>query len=314
MTNTDSHTKKRAVLLGLRSTLGWIFLFAALALSLIYAEQIRDGVVYGIRLSALGVIPAVFPYFVLSDLICTIRLGANALSRSFSSLFGLPPSLLTGFVFGGICGFPIGAKLCADCYRDSRVSRDDCERGICLCSNPSLGFCVGAVGIGCFGNTGVGYLLFFAMLSSTVLVGMFYKKKPTKFYISNEISKQKFNFAVSIKNAGLASLSVSSFIIFFSAIISLADCLVENELLIGLLAALLEVGNATARLALLPISEPILIALCGFALGFSGLSVLLQARASLPSEISLCRLYLFKLLEGLLSGIIALVLALLFFA
>ena len=289
-----------------------VFCISILFISVIFAEKIKEGVIYGIRLSALCVIPSVFPFFVLSDIICTIRLPSGKLAKGFERLIGVRGELFDCFIFSTVCGFAVGAKLCSEKGRTVFLSKNEMANALFLCSNPSLGFCIGAVGAVCFSSVEAGLLLFCSMLSATIITGLLFREKDvvkSSYYEnSDNILRQKFDFATSIKNAALASLSVSSFIIFFSAIVSLIEGLNIGELPLAIISSVFEVGNACARLSALDLPRTLSFPLCGFALGFSGLSVILQARSSTRYSIPFGRMFLFKLTEGVLCAAFSLAL------
>ena len=167
--------------------------------------------------------------------------------------------------------------------------------------------------MGCLSSLALGFLLYFSMLFSTVLTGALFRTKQSEIAFCNEISRQKFDLSSSIKSAGFTSLTVCSFVTFFSAVISLAECLVKSPLFSALISALFEIGNAAARASALDPGLNIKIPLLGFALGFSGLSVILQAKAALPPQIKLKKLPIFKLVEGCLCAGISLGLYFMFY-
>lgn len=278
-----------------------------------YADITKSGVLFGMRLGALEVIPAIFPFFVLSDYVYYNKiLSSRWLSKIFGNILGLPSSLFPSFILGSLFGFPIGAKCCSLEYKNG-TPKSAVERGVCLCSNPSLAFCSFAVGMGCFSSIGTGLCLYFSMLISTLLLGIAFRKKQSLFNITDVNSRQSFEFADSVKAAANVSLSVCSFIAFFSAVIFLVESFIQNIYLTAVLSSFLEIGCASHKIATLKLSEIAKISLLGFSLGYSGLSVIFQARASLPKEISILRLHIFKLFEGMLCAFISPIIYSLFF-
>lgn len=289
----------------IQNALACILVLTVVILSFAFAKEIKMGVLFGMRIAALDVIPAVFPFFVLSDYLYTADFFRG---RIFGSLFCRPFCLHKRFartlILACFFGFPIGAKCCAEEYKYG-ASENDTETAVCLSSNPSAAFCIFAVGMGCLDSIRLGVLLFLSMISATFITGILFRRKNYNVYFSREIAGQRFDFSVSIKSAGIISVSVCSFIMFFSAVISLTECFVKNTFISATLSSFFEVGNACARIANLSSEITFKIALLGFALGFSGLSVILQAKAALPPQIKLKKLPIFKLTEGCICALIS---------
>lgn len=285
--------------------LEWLTVIATVVLSFRFAREIKDGVLFGMRLGALEVIPAIFPFFVLSDYICCSGLlDFKKTKKLFEKIFGISGDFCTPFILGCLFGFPIGAKCCSQVFSQSSRLRYDCERAVCLSSNPSLSFCAFAVGLGCLSDLKLGIVIYFSMILSTILVGLMARGKCVYSPISDDIPRQSFDFATSIKSAGLGSMAVCSFIAFFSAIVSLVENLFSSEFAGTVVSCFLEVGNACSRIGLLGLGLLPSLMVYGFAIGFSGISVILQARAALPSDVRISKLCIFKMAEGVVCSVI----------
>lgn len=296
----------------LRSSLELFAVLSVIVVSFIFAKEIKNGVLFGMRFGALEVISAVFPFFILADYMYSHQvLSCSFLKKPFTRLFGLSERFLRTFILASLFGFPIGAKCCAEEYKLG-ASEDEIKTAVYISSNPSLAFCVFAVGMGCLSSLALGFLLYCSMLSATAFAGLIFKRNHYKSENPSEISRQSFDLSFSIRSAGFSSLSVCSFITFFSAVISLVECFIKSPLICAFLSCFFEIGNASARASILPIKMIEKIPLLGFGLGFSGLSVILQAKAALPPQIKLKGFTLFKLIEGCVCALISLALFSLF--
>ena len=103
----------------------------------------------GLSLCARTVIPSLFPFMVISELM--VRSGAGeALGRLFSRpmryLFGLSGAGCTAVVLGSLCGFPVGARTAVALYDRNAISRRECEHLLTFCNCPSSAFLVTAGG------------------------------------------------------------------------------------------------------------------------------------------------------------------------
>ena len=270
---------------------------------LCFSKEMKLGVLEGIRLSSEILIPTLFPFFILSDYWSKnfYISDSSPFSRIFVRLFHIPPCGLLAFITGIICGFPLGVKVARDLY-----DRDEIDQGqlTSLCgfsNNPSMAFVISGVGLGIFGSVSIGILLFLSCLLSAIACGVLFRQEETKVTKHANISRQKFILVESIKNAGLTSITVSSYVIFFSAII----CVVKNS---PLLAPYLELCSAVEIISKSSFNTSQKLALIAFSLGFSGLSVHMQSFSFMGDRVKKSRYLLMKLAQGLLSSLIILIL------
>ena len=284
-----------------------ICLFFALIM-LIFSNDMKSGVLYGINLSINTIVPTLFPFFILSDLWSSqLSINKNSVIGSlFQRMFGINGIASSAFLCGTVCGFPLGAKSAVDYYNAGVINKKELERLCALSSNPSCAFVISGIGAGMYGDAKLGIILYFCVIFSSIFVGLITKDKGYEIAETGEISRQSFNLVDSIKNAGISSIAVSSYIIFFSALISLWRSLCQNEYFNLLFSSFAEVSSACCIIKdwqTTPTSFS--LALTAFALGFSGLSVHLQAFSFLPSFVSKKKFILLKFMVGLLSFLLS---------
>lgn len=135
----------------------------------------RDAVISSLKLSVMYVVPAVFPCAVLSGIIVRLggakKLGSIA-ERPMRALFSLPGEAMCALLLGFFCGFPIGAKTCAELYAQGGLSRDEAERLLAFSSLPSPAFVMNAVGSGMLGSRRAGVFLFAALVALSLAAGV----------------------------------------------------------------------------------------------------------------------------------------------
>ena len=278
-----------------------IILFIA---SICFGSALKEGVIYGFKICFMNIIPTLFPFFILSDL-WSAYISFPPDSRLFGLLkpLGLDYNSLDAFLIGNVCGFPLGAKILTAKYNSGIIGKEELTSLIPLCTNPSLAFVVSGIGAGLLGSIKVGFLLYFSTIISSVLIYLAFPHKSENAEKSAFKSEQSFSLVDSIKNAGISCITISSFIIFFSAIIGLAKFLIKNEIILSIVSAFFEVGSACSIISehsgLLDIFYLPLIA---FSLSFSGISVFLQVLSVTPSDLSKRRYLSRKLLQGILSA------------
>ena len=252
------------------------------------APRVREWILEGGRTALFRVLPAVFPYLVLTFLVCRTgvarRVGRLA-GRPFSRLFALPPACASAVFLGLLSGFPLGAKCAAELYREGLCGKEDAERLLAFCNFCGAPFILSAVGQGIFGSPAVGWLIFAVQSAAALLFGIFYRrpKRPVSFCAlpaGQSVPLTASLFAKSVAEAGLSGLSIVSFILFFSipagalrAAISHFPALIPYlPLFVGTFE--ISSGVSTVGCGGLPA-----LALCCLVVGFSGLSVMMQVRS-----------------------------------
>ncbi len=300
----------------INSSLTLAALIATFIITLFLSDKISHSVKSGLSLCANVIIPSVFPFIVLSDFLYAF-LDFSYLKHIgdiFERVFKINHSGLYPFFLGIICGFPLGVKCATELYLDEKITRDECERLIGFCNNTGPAFLVCGIGLGLRNNIRDGFILYFVMVLSAILTGIIFSYKKSSANIdSGTLTKKCFSITDSIKNAGLNTLNICSYLVFFACIVGLMrNLLGENQIYLTLIP-FLEVGSATSILsktALLTSAQS--LALSSFAIGFSGFSVHLQAMSFISkTDLSVKRYFAMKFIQGIISYLIILLLNLL---
>jgi len=129
----------------------------------------------GLRLWFDTVLPALFPFFVVCDLMVNIgivQFMGRLLQPLMHKAFRLPGE--AGFVIamGFTSGFPVGAVLVRQLFKENLLSREQAEHLVSFTNNASPLFIIGIVGVGLFNSPALGYLLAFSHYLSNILVGL----------------------------------------------------------------------------------------------------------------------------------------------
>ncbi len=288
-------------------------------LTLKNAEIAANGIKKGLWLVTNTLIPSLFPFLVLSDLLLTSgvqELAVKFLARPARFCFGLTKNGTVALLLGWLCGVPVGAVSALTMLKNRRISVAEFERLLLFSGTPSTGFLIGAVGTSLFGNKEAGIVLFLITLLVSFATGVFLKLiggniEDTCAGTEAPIEKQPLSlrFTGAVRHGSATLLEVTAFVLFFSAV---AECVTEvastlalPDLVATLFVGLLELtaGVSAAVLSLAPTPA---FCLCAFFAGFSGLSICLQIfsiTADAPSR--LFPYLLTKLASGFLSAALA---------
>lgn len=272
-----------------------------------FGEELKAAVYRGFLFAFTTIIPTLFPFFILSDLwSACFRINPDSFpARAFKRLFGISGIAMPVWFAGLICGFPLAVKNAAKLKREGMISIDEFERLAGFSNNPSLAFVIFGVGGGILGSVRHGVWLYISVILSSIIVGIIFRiKAATPSYFSDN-SRQTFDLVESIKSAGINSITVASYIIFFSGIIGLLSEIV-GEPVFTLISPLFEVANSVKMLSDCKyLSAMSRFSLISLALGFSGFSVHLQAFSLFPSEAKKIRYLIMKLLQGFVCAAIS---------
>ena len=234
--------------------------------------------------------------------------GELRTSRAFAKLLGLSSTGMSSFIIGNVCGFPLGVKNATDNYKENLISKDELEHLSVISSNPSVAFIISGVGIGLFKSLKIGIILNLSVFISAIITALLFRPKHLDLNNSTYKSKQTFDLIVSIKSAGYSCITVSSFIIFFCAIIGLIKSTVKNPFILALISSFFEVGSACSIIGTsnaIPLSMALMM--ISFSLSFSGISVFMQVFSILPKDISKKKYLYKKLLQGVISALLTLI-------
>lgn len=297
-----------------------LFIFIAM---MIFSSAAVTGAGDGLELCIRVIVPTLLPFFVLSNLLCSLGLpeylgrGAQPMSRA---LFGVGGAGVSAFILGLTGGYPLGASAVADLYRSGSVSRTEAQKLLCFCNNSGPAFIIGMAGVGIFDSAAIGLMLYIIHILAAIIVGMILCHSDESSR-SAQVSVAAMSFAPAMtsamRRAVMSTGMISGYIIFFSMLSSvlqemglftlLCAALVEQfGLSIGqggsLILGVLELGSGIAALSGL-IPSPQNLALAAFILGWGGISVQFQTASVLSdTELSAGGGVLGKLLHALISA------------
>jgi len=271
----------------------------------------------GLRLCAGTVIPSLFPFMVISELVVSSGIGARA-SRLFSRpmrwLFGVGEAGASAYILGLVCGFPIGARTAVAMYDRGVMTKRELERLLTFCNNPGSAFVISAVGISLFGNRKIGIALYVCVILSSIAVGLVgkyflgYKKESgasNSMIIPTDFSVKTITDAV--QSSALSMLTVCAYVVFFSALVGCIGSLMSRLSLpreiISCVFGFFELSSGVGAAAEVT-DKARAILLCALFLGWSGLSVGFQIMSVASGRnISFKPFFIAKAAQGILCAL-----------
>lgn len=297
---------------------------AAVAVSvffLLMPDTVGDAVTRALTVCFKSVIPSVFPYSVMSSLFVAVG-GADIVDRLtspvFSRVFGTghgASALLLGLIFG----FPLGALVVGAQHRAGTVSTSEASRllSFVCCASPT--FPVFAVGRIFFGSTELGLVIWATQAAASILLGIVVMhtcgtdthdapSAPTTLPDKTLLA----TVTASVTDASRVMLNVCGSVTFFSLCAAVASdalsAVSPSPYLRAAVGSIFEFSTASSTASSLMrdgmISYASAAAFAGFAVGFSGLSVIFQ-NASVAGGVPLLPHICGKLAVGAVTALSA---------
>ena len=283
--------------LPLRAASGSLCAAALLAVFFLRPLACIEGVRAGLNSCAEQVIPALFPFFVVSSLV-----AAGPLAKVLGVVvwpftrFGLgirDGRAATALLLSWLGGFAVAARVISQMYSEGVVSRRQAQLLLVCGVGSGPAFVVNTVGVLMLGSVRLGWCIFAALLLADLAVGLLARLLlPAEPLCTGRVRPAPaeqaggFGFVAAVQGAVQSMLTVCGFVVFFSFLNRvLRDLLPACDPVRAAAAALLEVTGGCIQASQLGGAAAVYG--CCAALSVQSLSVLLQVRALLHRGLSL---------------------------
>lgn len=319
-----------------RLSLNFILILMLILLVLYPGESI-NAAKNGINLWLFVVVPSLFPFFVINDILIYLKVPEN-IAKIFTPLakilFNTSGYGAYTFIMSIFSGYPSGAKIVANLLKEKKINIDEGQQILTFASTSGPLFIIGAVGAGMLKNTKAGYVLFLSHLLGAVFNGILFKylykwKRPEKIsmnYVrssSNNSFEKKDILASSITGSLITCGIIGGYIMLFSVIISMLEkiklfetfsVLLNNVFLLSIgtsniistiLKSSIEISNGCKIISAVPMDFKYKLIVSSFLIAFSGVSIIGQVTSLIKSwGISVKEYVLSKLSHGIISAAI----------
>lgn len=123
----------------MRSVILYTLLFFVFIYLLCFPQEAFQSSVSGVTLWFFHVLPSLLPFMIFSDFFIHTGLVSVLLRKIktvFRFLFGLSMYGSYALLLGLICGYPMGAKLTADLFREGKITKSEAQYLLTFCNNP----------------------------------------------------------------------------------------------------------------------------------------------------------------------------------
>lgn len=230
----------------------------------------------GLQLCIKTVIPSLYPFFVLSGIINSSLFGHDfRITGPVGRLCKIPKGGESLLFVGFLAGYPVGAQLIAQSYKNGSISKETAHRMLGFCNNAGPAFLFGMLSP-LFANSFVPWVIWGVHIASALTVGRFLPEKGESRCSITPMSPMSLPQSLGIATRNMAS--VCGWVITFRVIIGFCNrwflWLFPEEGQI-LLTGFLELSNGIVLLKNLP-SEGLRFILSSAMLSLGGLCVGMQ--------------------------------------
>lgn len=306
------HSKKKSLLTSI-----FLLLLALSVIFCIFSAPLQESAFDALTLCATSVVPSLYPFMVISSILTQSAPFLFGSCSKRDSLCGLPASSLIAVIMGCVCGFPLGIVTVAGLKRRGLLTEKQAQRLAAVSNNTGPAFVMGVIGGTFWGSARIGLQLYLIQLLSALVLGVpfliFTARKsageadcPSQQRSIPGSTKLPIIFTEAVGQASIGILRICGFVVFFAVLIDGVSIIFPHipTFPLTIIACITEFTTGCQMAA--AVGGYTGAALCAFALGFSGISVMAQSAAFAAEEaISLKLTFLFKLVQGLCSAVLA---------
>ena len=276
----------------------------AMAVLILDAKTAFASAQAGVELCLRTVVPALFPFLVLSVLL-TGNLGELKIPflEPLGKLCGIPRGTETILLTGLLGGYPVGAQCVAQAHKSGQITTADARRMLGFCSNAGPAFLFGMLSPLFVEKTCLWWLWGIHILSALIVGALL----PGRQSISVPVKKSEPSSPTAALNTALRAMAgICGWVIVFRIVIGFCDrwflWLLPDAVRVTLMG-ILELTNGCVALGELP-AEGLRFLLCALFLGFGGVCVGMQT-VSVTGNLGTGMYFPGKLLQGSMSLLMA---------
>lgn len=269
--------------------------------------------------------PTLMPFMVLSNFIvltgCAKPIGR--LLATLTRLLRLPVQAGYCILVGLLCGYPMGAYVCAGLNAAGELNEEDTEYLAPVCNNVSPMFMISYIALGCLGNGTYIPKVILSLVGGSIL-GMFIlripkytaKYTPTSIKVSQNVTSVHTTGLLpissalnrSIENALMASLKLCIYVMLFSVAASIiSEINFLSDTVKAGLVSLCEITAGLNKLTLLNIPIRIKFMLMMVFTAFGGFSSLFQTMSlSSGAHFNIGKYIAYKVVTALVTALLVL--------
>lgn len=287
--------------------------FILIYLILLNSIDIIESIKLSFSICINNLFPSLIPFMLLSNILINYNF-VNDLSNIFKNImikvFSVNKNCAFAFIMSMISGTPSNAKYLKDLLDVNLIDLKDCQKCLNFCHFTNPIFILGTIGYTFLGNKKLGLIILISHYISTILIGLFYRKK-NLININKEhnLKTNKKSFIVILNNS--INSTINTLLLILGII---TTCLIVTSILNNILNldtnykfiyGLIEITQGLKYLSLSDLNITLKTILSCFLISFGGICIHMQVFSILENKkIKYLPYLLSRILHGILSSII----------
>lgn len=258
----------------------------------VFSKDISSSIIFSISIWKDNLLPSLFPFFVMSDLLLAygfVDIISFFLGSIMTKCFYLPKDAAFAFFVSLFSGFPSGSKYVNDLLNAKKISIEDANYLIMFTHFANPFFIVTTIGLFLLSNVKAGYIILVSHILSNIIVAFIFRKK--KVILNSDNNKESFSFSFpdksfitiltnSIFKSFKTLVNMLGIIMIFLMITTIIKKIIPlTGIANGLISGILEMTQGVKYISGLDISLPLKASILSMIVSFSGLSVHFQVKS-----------------------------------
>ena len=265
-------------------------------------------------------IPSLFPFLVFTEVILNYNISYyfGKLFKFTTKLFNLPKEAASCIAIGFLCGYPNGAKEVVNLYNKNIIDINTTNKLLSFINNSNPIYILSSIGIAIFHDIYTGIILYISHILSSIIIGLCYSSHNIIPKNAQKVKKNKpkfkENFIIVLTNSFLNAFKTLIYIFGFMIVFSLLSNIINNVLILlnvnsnirAIICSFFELTSGINRIYKCIDDYFLKTVIISFLISFSSISVIFQIYIVCINikEVSLKEIFTNKLLHGILSSII----------
>lgn len=263
-------------------------------LAVINSKTLYTGALSGIQLWLFTVVPTLFPFLIMSDIMVhmnTTDYISVILQPVTKPLLSISSSGNYAIITGLLCGYPVGAKTCADLVKEKKISITEGNYLLTFVNNASPAFIssyiVNALLFGSCSAVYISALIYIPSIMTAFILNPFFRKKMENDKIKNTFGNYcasgRFTLETTIFSTVNTLLKIGGYITIFSIFCEFIK-LIPIHIIKMVISGLLEITTGTFLISISTIPLKWKIELIVFFTSLGGASTLFQTKSMISGS------------------------------
>lgn len=285
-----------------------VFIFIEL---LVRRELIYSSIIYALNIWVKNLIPALFPFFIISDILINyniIYFIPKRIKDFCKVIWGITDNMLMILLLSMLSGFPSNARNTRILYDTGKISLDEANHILIFShfSNPI--FILTTVGVFFFKNEKLGIIILISHYISNFILGIFFRNKFKHIDNGRKNIFKEVNigsvFVGAVKRGIDTILMICGIVVMFLMLASILINLFNfNSYNAMIIKGLFEITIGIEALGYMELSSTFKAVIASMFLAFGGLSVHMQVVSQITdTKISYHYFFTGRLLQMIISG------------